>query len=370
MLESTNEIINNNNLLSFFESLGAEIEVTNDISIIKKFTSVEQELNTLNYGVGLRDMNTSGIIELKGDDSLNLLHRITTNSLISLKKEEIKKTVFASTKGRILGIADILNFSSHLLLITALQNKLKLIGWINKYIIWDNVKISDASHRFDLFEIIGPQADSFILLTIGESVVNLPSNNFKVVNVEGMLFFVSKFIDVNGNGNYWILAESGKGKQVISFMLANKGPFDFNLIGEDAYNVYKIEHGIPSEMQELNDLYNPHEANLTELIDFNKGCYIGQEVIARLNTYDKVQKKLVGLFFSDEVRCNDNFLLFDDQQNQIGSITSIVYSSRMKKNLALAYVTKRFAVQGTKLIAQNGNKNFDVTVKELPFNNH
>ncbi len=64
-------------------------------------------------------------------------------------------------------------------------------------------------------------------------------------------------------------------------------------------DAYKIENGIPSDPNELNDLYNPHEAKLIDLVDFKKGCYIGQEVIARLDTYDKVQKHLVGLCFPE-----------------------------------------------------------------------
>ena len=64
-------------------------------------------------------------------------------------------------------------------------------------------------------------------------------------------------------------------------MNSNKGPFDFSLVGELAYNTYRIEQGIPLAPNELNDNYNPHEASLIKYVDFNKGCYIGQEVTAR-----------------------------------------------------------------------------------------
>ncbi len=104
-----------------------------------------------------------------------------------------------------------------------------------------------------------------------------------------------KFLDISGSCSC---------TEVVKFMVENKGPFDFNLIGEKAYEVYRIEQGIPVAPNELNDNYNPHESKLLNAVSFRKGCYIGQEVIARLETYEKVQKYLVGVEF-DEAIDND-----------------------------------------------------------------
>ena len=164
-----------------------------------------------------------------------------------------------------------------------------------------------------------------------------------------------------------MLAEQENSKKLITNMVENKGPFDFNLVGEEAYSIYKIENGIPSDPNELNDLYNPHEAKLIDLVDFKKGCYIGQEVIARLDTYDKVQKHLVGLCFPNEIETNEKFSLLDDQKNEVGVVTSIAYSPKYKKHIALGYIKKPFAIQGTKVTAKNETKVMDVTVQELPF---
>jgi len=357
-------------VIPFLKSLGAETEIVDEITIINKFSSVESELFSLNYGVGLRLMNNLSILEMRGADSLDFLHRISTNTIKNLNKEEIRQTIFVSQKGRILGVASVINFEGYLLLVTNSLNRQKIIGWINKFIIGDDVKISDASHRFDLYEISGPQSDSFMSLLVGNSISDISENYFKVVNIEGILVFLSKFKDVKGDNKFWIIAEPLKGKQLISYMLENKGPFDFNLVGEAANKIYNVEHGIPSEPFELNDLYNPYEAKMTELIDNNKGCYIGQEVITRLNTYDKVQKNLVGLYFSGDVIPSDSFSLLDDQQNEVGSVTSIAYSPRMKRNLALAYVKKAHSAHGTKLTAKNGSRSLDVIVSDLPFSKH
>ena len=365
MFETSNS---SSDMMSFFVSLGAKNEMLGDISYIKNFSSLEDEMYSYNNGVALKFMNTSSIIELKGTDSLDFLHRISTNSMKNLNKEEVKKTIFTSEKGRIIGVSTIMNFESYILLVTGIQSKQKVMSWINKYIIGDDVKLSDASHRFNLFEVIGPQTESFLSLFIGDTINSVSDNSFKVVNADGVLFFLAKLKDEKGICKYWILAEQENGKKLISNMIENKGPFDFNLVGEDANKVYKIENGIPSDPNELNDNFNPHEARIIDLVDFKKGCYIGQEVIARLDTYDKVQKHLVGLCFSEAIGNDDNFSLLDDQKNEIGLVTSIAYSPKIKKNIALGYIKRSLAVQGTKVIAKNGTKSMEVTVHELPFN--
>lgn len=364
MFESVNI---NSDMISFFLSLGAKTELKNEETYIKGFNSIEDEVYSLNNGVSLKYMNNLSIIELKGSDSLDFLHRISTNSMKGLNKEEVKKTIFTSEKGRIIGVSTVMNFESYILLVTGINSKLKVMSWINKYIIGDDVKLSDASHRFNLFQIIGPQSESFLSLFIGDSINTIADNSFKVVSADGILFFLAKIKDANGLKKYWILAEQENGKKLVKHMIENKGPFDFNLIGEEAYTVFKIENGIPSDPNELNDLYNPHEAKIISLVDFKKGCYIGQEVIARLDTYDKVQKQLVGFCFPDAIETDEKFSLLDDQKNEVGVITSIAYSPRIRKNIALGYIKRALALQGTKVTAQNETKTMEVQVHELPF---
>lgn len=364
MFELTNT---NPDMLSFFVALGAKTELINNITHIKSYSSLDDEVYSLSNGVALKFMNTSSIIELKGTDSLDFLHRISTNSMKNLNKEEVKKTIFTSEKGRIIGVSTVMNFESYILLITGIFSKQKTMSWINKYIIGDDVKLSDASHRFNLLEMVGPQTESFLSLFIGDAANSVSDNSFKVVNAEGILFFLARIKDENGLQKFWILAEQENAKKLITNMVENKGPFDFNLVGEEAYDVYKIENGIASDPNELNDLYNPHEAKIINLVDFKKGCYIGQEVIARLDTYDKVQKHLVGLCFPEVIDSNEKFTLLDEGNNEVGVVTSSAYSPRIKKNIALGYLKKSLAAQGTKVIAKNGTKFMEVIVNELPF---
>jgi len=357
----------NSDMISYFTSLGGKNKMLDGLQVFQSFSRPEDEIFSLYNGVGLRYLNNKGIIELKGNDSLDFLHRISTNSMKDLKKEDVRNTIFTNEKGRIIGVSTVLNFESYLLLVSELKSQPKIMSWINKYIISDDVKLSDAGHRFNLFEILGPQSESFLNFTCGDSVNKLLENSFSVVSSEGALFFLAKIKNQDNTIKFLILADQENSKKLLNNMIENKGPYDFNLIGEDAYNAYRIEMGIPVSPNELNDFYNPLEARINYLVDFNKGCYIGQEVISRLNTYDKVQKYLMGICFPEPIDVNENFSLLDDKKNETGIITSITYSPRIRKNIALGYVGKANAFGGNKVIAKNELKEIEVTLHELPF---
>ena len=359
--------VNTSPLDDLFVSLGYNPDQSNGRNIIKYFTSPEIEMNALNDGVGLVDISSSGFLELRGKDVLDFLHRITTNSLKDLPKEGIGKTIFTTEKGRIIDIAAIMNFDDYQILVCNGANKLKIKNWIEKYTITDDVKVADNPGKYILFKLVGPQADSFITLLCGNYVNHILPNKFKVVNSEGMIFFVAKFVDQREHTMYWVLADNSNGLKLISYLHNINGPFDFSFIGEYSWDAYRIEQGIPASPNEINDQYNPHEVNLLDMVSFSKGCYIGQEVIARLDTYDKVQKNLFGVIFPEPVEENEKFILYNQEGIEVGAITSAAYSVKFKKYLGLGVIRKAYLQEGIQLEARHASKSLTVTLSNLPF---
>lgn len=361
-------------IMEYLESLGYKYESVNGKRIINAFSTPGQELNSLYNGVGLRDISSSGIIELSGNDVLDFLHRITTNTLKELPAQSIGKTIFTNAKGRIIDTAVIINFGEHQLLVCSEEYKLKVAGWISKYIIMDDVRINLADNKYSFLELIGPQADSFITLVCGNVINEIEENKFKTIRAEGIIFFLIKMRDSVGNFKFWILADTENGVSLVKYMIENKGPFDFNLIGEEAFNSYRVDMGIPLAPNEINDEYNPHETGMLNLVSFTKGCYIGQEVIARLDTYDKVQKQLKRIVFQEPVEPNGFYELFDGEGNDAGKITTTSYSHKYEQHMGLAYVKKAYFQEGTELTARkaliseknSSGKNAKVIVKNIP----
>ncbi len=362
----TEEKIRTSPLQEYYEKLGASFYQEEEIIKIKSFGDSDEELHSLYEGVALRDISTEGVIELKGNDALDLLNRISTNSVKNLIKEDVKDTIFVTEKGRIIDVAKLVNFGSHLIMLTSSEHRFKVLRWVQKYIITDDVTASDVTGKFSIFELMGPQADSFISLVCGKVVNEIRDDKFRIIDAEGTIFFLMKLKDVNDYSKFVIISEPNSGKRLIEFMTNNSGPFDFNLIGEDAYEAYRIERGIPKAPNELNDEFNPHEAKLLGNVDFNKGCYIGQEVIARLGTYQKVQKFLTGLKFEETPDRSSIYKLTDSEGNDAGMVTSIGSSPRCKKSIGLGYVRKAYLIDGTLLNAVGLNGEIKVTVHSTP----
>jgi tRNA-modifying protein YgfZ len=355
-------------LIEYLSLKGYDAIAVDGYKIINKYNSIEKELECLYTGVGLRNISHFGIIELKGKDVLDFLHRISTNSLKDIPKAHIKDTLFTSDKGRIISLGKLINFEDYQLLICGRENKPKLMSWIRKYIITDDVQVNDANSKYNLLELLGPQADSFIRLICGNVLNDIEQNTLKIIQSENILFFLIKLLDERGQGKFWLLADLENSKRLIDSMVEYNGPFDFSLIGEDAYNSYRIEQGIPVAPNELNDQYNPHEANLMSLVDTTKGCYIGQEVIERLDTYNKVQKYLYGVEFDEQLLGEDQFTLLSEDGAEVGTVTSSVNSLKLNIPIGLAFIRKAFADEGTKLFAKSSNgRTISVTVCDLPF---
>jgi folate-binding protein YgfZ len=134
-------------------------------------------------------------------------------------------------------------------------------------------------------------------------------------------------------------------------------------VGPDAVEALRVELGIPAFGKELGESYNPLEAGLLPLISFTKGCYIGQEVVARLNTYDKVKKRLVGLRWNGESPEAGAPLLMEGKQ--AGVMTTSARSPRFG-GIGLGYVRKAHATTGTELIADSSGGPTPVRVAALP----
>jgi len=355
---------------TYFETLGFHPEQRNGEAHFYKYASVEEEYKTLTQGVGCR-LLPSALLELHGKDTLDFLHRITTSDLKSLPVNQFKKTIFTNEKGRILDRVSVLNFGEKQLLVGNCGTQKKLFLWIQRYVIMDDVKVVNANEQYAVFEIFGPQAKSFMTLLCGEQCKELNNNEIRLLTVEDFSFYAipnTGDLKSEGKGSFFVIALHPFAVRLVQYALQNKGIFDFGLIGEDAYEIYRIEKGIPAE-KELNDLFNPHEAKLLDEVSFTKGCYIGQEVIARLATYDKVQKFLCGFLFSDSPKLDKDFVLVDDELNEIGLITSSVYSISMQKTIGLGYLKKAFILENKilKAIGKNSKQEISVRVHSIPF---
>jgi aminomethyltransferase len=140
-----------------------------------------------------------------------------------------------------------------------------------------------------------------------------------------------------------------------------------NAIGSQAREALRIEAGIPKAGTELNEEIVPPEANLEgKAFSLTKGCYPGQEVVARMDTYGNVRRRLVGLSLKDSVVPPTGARLFSGDR-EVGWVSSAVYSPQLKTPIALAFPLRDFGKPGTMLTVEIEGQRHEAAVTSLPF---
>ena len=122
----------------------------------------------------------------------------------------------------------------------------------------------------------------------------------------------------------------------------------------DSYEAFRIAAGVPVYGKELGEEVNPLEAGLWDAVSFTKGCYVGQEVVARLNTYEKVKRYLAKLSFEDGPLPEAGTSLTVEGKDA-GKLTSVSPVAESGRRAALGYVRKKYAEPGAILIAETGD---------------
>jgi folate-binding protein YgfZ len=302
-----------------------------------------------------------GHLRVTGDDHVDLLHRLTANELRPLQPGEGQINIFANEKGRIIDRVLLLKFPDSIRLITSPGSSERVAAWIDKYVFIEDVKVENLTAALTTLSLFGPKSPQVL-----EVFFNHEFHQYhQEMDWNGQKLLVARTDELRAPG-FDLIVETARAPKLWEELLAAGKPFDLRPMGEAAYEVLRIEAGWPIYGKDFDDQINPHEAGLLPYINFNKGCYIGQEVIARLDTYDKVQKHLMGVTLEGDLLPKSQDLIFVDDQ-EVGYLTSAVHSIGLKKNIALGYVRTKFANEGAEVQIVTDGREISGKVVALPF---
>ena len=218
-----------------------------------------------------------GRLKLCGDDKVDLLDRLSTNDISKLSElGQGMSTVLTTNKGRIIDLLKVYYFADHLMLISDMESINKVSEWIEFYTIMEDVTqvvISDETFQIRIFSD-QPQA-------IFSEIENYETDDFFIGNLNGVEVAVISN-KMNQKNCIDIIGQLSDKKIIVEYLKTHGTQLD-----SDQFENIRISLGYPKFGTELTEEFNPLEALLIDHISFNKGCYIGQEVVARLNTYDK-----------------------------------------------------------------------------------
>jgi len=321
---------------------------------------IQREYDALTKAVALVDRSAVGRLTITGDDALDLIDRLSTNALQDLEAGHGERTVLTSNKGRIVDVLFVLREAESLLVLTGPDNQEKVSGWLDFYTIIEDITTRDITGETAMFSLAGPDAPATLRALLGAQTEPPDADETISAVIGGVQSTIIRtdFIGVPAYDMVVALTDGPKFRDTLLETGAEPAGFD-------PTEALRVELGIPAFGKELGESYNPLEAGLLPLISFTKGCYIGQEVVARLNTYDKVKKRLVGLRWDgDSAPEAGTPLLLEGKQ--VGVVTTVARSPRFAGVIGLGYVRKAQATPGTELFLESPDGPTPVRVAALP----
>lgn len=294
----------------------------------------EQEYEAAQTGAIWVRQDDCGRIRSKGRDRVDLLHRMSTNDLTGMQPGEARPTVLTTAIARIVDLVWVLNYPDEAYLLTSPGQGEAVRRWLSRYIFFqDEVVLEDRSATLGQFGLFGPRAAEIagsLISGAGELSDNRFVSDGEVTALRNQR--------VAGCG-YTLLAPIPQIGDLVSKVEAAGAV----AASEVTFQVLRIEAGQPYAGHELTDGYIPLEANLWHAVSFTKGCYIGQEIIARMESRGRLAKTLVGLRLSAEVPEGTDVRR---DGASVGAITSVALSPRLGP-IALAFVKPAHAEPGT-----------------------
>ncbi len=229
------------------------------------------------------------LIEMRGGDAVDFLQRMSTNDFSRFSAGSIQNTLFITDKGRIIDAVWVIHKKDFLVMAVSKDKAEEIIHWLNRYIIMEDLVLT---------------------------------------NITGRHTIAVHFTDHGKSQGY----AADYFSFPVHFDFKMNPPQEQNSIPPQ-YDLWRVHNGIPLAGKELVEDYNPLELHLRDWINFSKGCYIGQEIIARLDTYKKVQRALYR--FSTPFNVNEQEMLADNTGMAIGKITSVINNGTVRTGLAV-----------------------------------
>ena len=296
---------------------GAQFEASEGWDLPKAYTDAAAEYAALTTSAAVYDNSHLGRLKATGEDGLDLINRLSTNKVVDLEPGQGAPTILTTDRGRILDLIGVVNVDDYVLLLTSPGAQQQVIDWLDRYTIMEDLVVEDITSQDTMLSVLGPESAAILAQSAAVELDGLlPYHSILARIADHEVRIISR--PLGELPNFDLLVSHDAAASVWESLIAS----GVTPAGEDAFQAMRMDYAVPVLGRELGDSYNPLEAGLIGSIDFAKGCYIGQEVIARLDTYQKVQKHLARLKFSADAQVSQGDLLRSEGRD-VGLVTSV-----------------------------------------------
>jgi aminomethyltransferase len=283
------------------------------------------------------DVSARGKIKLVGEDRARLLHAMTTNHIQQLTPGTGCYAFFLNDKGRILADANILCRPEYFLLDVEPETRETLYQHLDRFIIADDVTLEDATPAIATIAVEGPES-GHVLERAGAP---LPVSEYASLDWGDRLLVR---LSSTGSRGYFVFAPVADQANLIAALEAAGAV----AADADAFRAVRLEHGKPRFGEDISERFLAQEANQPHALHFNKGCYLGQEIVERVRSRGQIHRVLMPLLLDTQTPPAAGTKLQIGEAS-VAEITSAAYSPALGKVAALGYVRTEHARPHTAL---------------------
>jgi len=324
---------------------------------------LRREYDAIRKGAALVDHSDSGLLKLSGRNAVQFLNGLVSNDVKTLEPGRGVLAAFPTLQGKLLALARIYNTGDGLLIEVAATNREKILSNLVRFVPAGEFFVTDLTGDTSLLSLEGPESGTLIERLTGSEA--------------GAMARYDHYEATLGRTPVRITAHGRCGEKGFDiFVPANNAVevgrtlIDAGAVAasEAAFEVARIEAGVPREGIDAGENYIILESELGDAVSYTKGCYLGQEVIARIHWRGQPAKRLRGLLVDAAELPPAGALLYAEDGKKVGEITSSTHSIGLDRDIALAYVNRNYLAPGTRFAIRSDDLEIGrAELTELPF---
>ena len=346
--------------------LGAKMVDFAGFEMPVQYSGINNEHLAVRERVGLFDVSHMGEFSLKGEKSLALIQKITSNEASKLENGGVQYSALLNENGGI--VDDLLVYkikeNDYFLVVNA-SNIDKDWSWISQNNT-DGAETKNLSNKLSLLALQGTKAMEVLKKLTSVDLASLKYYHFTFGTVAGIDNVLISNTGYTGSGGFELCLPNKQAQKLWAALLKEGEEQGILPCGLAARDTLRLEKGFCLYGNELDDNTTPIEAGLGWITKLDKGDFLGKEILTRQKS-EGVSKKLIGFELIDRGVPRHLYKVFDSQNNEIGGVTSGTMSPMKKIGIGMAYVKPEFSKIGTEIFIEIRDKKLKARVVKMPF---
>ena len=331
------------------------------------YGDIAAEHRAVRETVGIADLSHRGKLRVTGEDRVKWLQSIISNDILPLQPGQGRYSSFLTHKGKMLTYFRLYIQSDAVMVEDVGEIGEATFQAFRKFLLYGTkAKMENCVETWGLLLVSGPKAAQVIQSAFGVDVTDLKPVDFVTAQIGGQPALMLR-TEETGEVDIEVLLPAESLLTAWTSALQAGAKFGIRAIGTQVREALRMEAGLPKAGSDLNEEIVPPEANLEgKAFSLNKGCYPGQEVVARMDTYGNVRRKFVGLFLMDPIIPPHGAKLYSGAR-EVGWISSAIHSPQFNKTIAFGFPLRDFSTAGTELTVECDGSKHAATIHSLPF---